>query len=239
MGNSRNRIVVIVAAALVVVLAVLLFTALGSGGGGGSAPSVASAPVSDSTQSTASVSAASDAEVSDWASGNYEADLARLREELTTSSNAGANVRDAAQSAGSTSAQQAYSDLDDRGFSGMTLQASFSNQGDYREDATVDAGSGETFPSYGGAYLSPEGVLWNVYINDGEVFAVPVASTGTQITQQVILTETDHMVQYDGTTNEYSDWPVGTLSDGSKVVRVSRIDRATLDSYSVADIEAL
>lgn len=241
MGGNKNKIVVIVGVALALLVVVLLFLALGtggSGGGGGSAPPATSTATATPTASSESPTTTSSS-VSDWASGDYEADLARLMQELSSSSDAGSNVRDAAQSAGSTSAQEAYSDLDGRGFDGMVLQASFSNQGEYREDATVEKGSSETFPSYGGAYLSAKGVLWNLYINDGEVFAVPVASTGTQITQEVILTETDRMVQYDGAANEYSDWPVGIISDGSKVVKVGSIDRSTLDSYSVADIEAL
>jgi hypothetical protein len=232
------------------ILAILVATSgtSGGGGGGGIAPKAtgsqnvqtgSATTQQESVQPSSSSSSSSVGKVSNWATGDYETDLERLKQELSSSSTVGENARDASSSTKVKTSNETYDDLKARGFDGMELQSSFSIDGSYHEASVVDKASTEKYPSYGGSFFSSKGVLWNIYLNEGEIFAVPVGSTGTQITKHILLTELDHVIQYDGVTNQYSDWQNGVLPDGSKTVQVARIDRDSLDSYSVADIEAL
>ena len=248
--SKNNKLIIALGVALLAILAILVATSStsGGGGGGGVAPKAtgsqnvqtgSATTQQESVQSSSSSSSNSVGKVSDWATGDYETDLERLKQELSSSSTVGENARDASSSTKVKTSNETYDDLKARGFDGMELQSSFSIDGSYHEASVVDKASTEKYPSYGGSFFSSKGVLWNIYLNEGEIFAVPVGSTGTQITKHILLTELDHVIQYDGVTNQYSDWKNGVLPDGSKTVQVARIDRDSLDSYSVADIEAL
>ena len=78
-----------------------------------------------------------------------------------------------------------------------------------------------------------------MYVNDGCYLAVPIGVVGGDaFERQVILAETDAITQYDGTKNQFSDFPVASITDAT-CVRVDRIDKPTLDSYAPSQLEAL
>lgn len=244
MSNKSNTVIVAVGVALTAIVAILLVTSLSSrgGGGGGTVQTAADTEQTGAKSNTVTSNTSSgNTAVSDWATGDYQTDLERLRQELSggSSSSAGTNTRDAAGSTSVLPAQATYNNMEQRSMGGITLFADFDLSGNYLNASEVDRSSREKYPSYVGSYYSEKEVLWQITINDGCVFATPIGSANEQITRHVILSEVDHLIQYDGVTNQYVDLAMGNLPVGTIAKQVVTIDKATLDSYSVSDIEAM
>lgn len=160
--------------------------------------------------------------------------------DLTTSTApVGENARDAQSSQEVPTASQVYEEADTRGFGDAEVQASFDVTGSYHDPATLDETSQETWASYSFPYTSAQGVYWLIYVNDGNYLAVPVSHGSEVLSHQLIFTEQDHITQYDGIKNEYSDFALDELTDGIVGIRVDSLDAATLDTYTFEQLEAM
>ncbi|HAM14754.1 MAG TPA: hypothetical protein DCP91_02600 [Eggerthellaceae bacterium] len=135
---------------------------------------------------------------------------------------------------------EARASFDNRGFNGVSVVADIDSQGSYIGDTVVEASSSERYPVYTGEHLSPSGVIWGIYVNDGAFYASPLAIGENAVNKNVIVTEADVVTQYDAMKNEFSDFTVQEcLNDGVAVLKVDRIDLATLDAYTAEQIGAL
>lgn len=236
MQSSANKVVIAVAGAMLVALVALFASAGGSRGGGGGGASTPTNSQTDSGQGESTTTSPSD---SGWATGDYETDLERLRKELTEGSGTGSNARSATSSQRVQPVAQTYDDMKGRDFPDVTIQVSFAMDGTYLSATEPDPSSSEKYPSYRMSYLSATDVIWQIVVNDGSVFAVPVASKDAQITREMLFTESDIIIKYDGASNTYSDLAINSLPDGTVGIHVDRIDSAYLDSLTVADLEAM
>lgn len=228
MENNANKIIVAVGALMVVVLLGLVLTSgLNGGGGGGSSTPVA-------TVSQDPVVQADPVDPVDPGTPNesYEELRDNLLKDLEEhKAPVGSNERraDASSTVHTTAALE--TDLNDRGFSGIDVKANFTIDGTYLGETKLGTPSSDRYPSYRVEYTSPSGVMWTIVANDGAFFATPLGAEGVDLTKLIILSESDHITQYDGATNCYSDFAFDQLGDGLGIT-VSRIDKATLDSYT-------
>ncbi|MDO4536609.1 MAG: hypothetical protein Q4B54_00460 [Coriobacteriales bacterium] len=239
--NNSNRVILAIAGILIVVVCALLFTAGGSFGGGGSGARSSVSPSLSSPASTApNASTTATSEGENWDRGpttadELKAELSRLDETVT-----GSNPRSAETSTAVPSAAQAYESLSQRGFGTIELQADYDIDGSYQDLHGVDASSGDRYPSYLASYVSSNNVLWLIYVNEGKWYARPLLDQSGAFSVAAILTEDDHLVQYDGGANQFSDFSFENMaSQGIHVVKVASVDAATLDSYTRTAIEAL
>lgn len=160
--------------------------------------------------------------------------------DLTTSmAPVGANARNAQGSTEAPTAAQVYEGADARGFGGVEVQASFDAEGNYHDPAIVDEASQATWASYCFPYTSAQGIYWLITVNDGNYLAVPISRGDELLSHQLVFTEQDHITQYDGLKNEYSDFALDELTDGIVGVRVDSLDAATLDAYTFEQLEAM
>lgn len=239
MQSNANKIVVAVAGTMLAALVVIFASASGPAGGGGGGGGSSAPAESGETSSQGESSSPSSSGGSGWATGDYETDLERLKEELTGDSGAGINVRSAQSSQRVQSVAQTYDEVEGRNFEDVTIQVSFGMDGTYLSATEPDPRSADKYPSYRMSYLSAKNVMWQIVVNDGSVFAVPVASKDAQISREMLFTESDVIVRYDGASNTYSDLALDSLPNGTVGIHVDRIDSAYLDSLSVADLEAM
>lgn len=185
-------------------------------------------------QTTAGIEA-SDGTASDD-SGDTEASTVDL---TTSTAPVGDNARDAQTATETPTAAQVYEETTIRGFDDAKVQASFDLEGNYHDLATLDEASDSVWPSYNFEHVSPHGILWMVYINDGMYIAVPLSHNGEALSHQLIFTEHDYVTQYDGLKNEYSDFAFDELPDDVTGIRVDSLNAATLDSYTFEQLEAM
>ena len=245
MKENANRIVIGVVVVLVVVVVFLLVgsgacTNAGGGGGGGapttpaaSSPSAASASASSASAGSQSASASSPT-AGEAGDENYGELRDQLTQELSEgTAPVGANAHDASGSANVTTVAQAHDDLQQRGFGDLALSATFDISGNYIGSTVLDSASGEKLPSYQATYQSGDSVEWRIVVNDGRVFAVPTAAKAVTISKEIIFSETDSVLQYDGVRNQYSEFSFADLAaKGAIGVKVDKVDKATLDSYT-------
>ena len=225
MKSNANRIVLVVAVVLVVATLVLVFSSGSCSGSGGGVPNSSSLMASKSSNENQE-------EVDDMTVDEFRAMLDSV------SAPVGENARSASRSAGVQTTSQAMAMLSQRGFADLSLLADYALDGTYQGSTSLDQASSEKYPSYKATYTSITGVAWVICINDGSCFAVPIGTTDGLFEQQYILSEKDYVTQYDGTRNEYSDFALANLSD-AKGIKVDRVDKATLDSYTIDAIEKL
>lgn len=243
MSGNANKVVLALAAALTAVLLVLVISSGGShGGGGGTAPSQ-QADVASEQQGQArpdETEAPQQTATPDYdPSAERQMSLEELERELENSTvPVGDNPRDAATSTKVPTTSEAYGQAAERGFGDLQLMADFSLDGSYSDPHPLDASSADRYPSYKMLYTAQTGVIWAVYVNEGAYLAIPLGTPEQQIAKEIILSESDVVTQYDGSRNQYSDFPLSGLTD-EVGVRVQRIDAATLDSYSLATLAAM
>lgn len=227
-GNANRTILVVVSVLLVVTLALVVgsgsCSAAGGGGGGAvSAPSGASSISStDAIPTESALPEGSYKELSDQLEAKIDAKAAQE----------GANGRDAASSTETRTVSETAAELGSRGFSDVELTASFALDGTYLGDTVIDlnAAADDKYPSYKMTYMSPSNVEWLIASIDGNTYA----ATGAIIDSQrkwIVLSEIDSVVKYNGLSNRYSDYALNG-SDEYVGVRVQRVDKSTLDSYT-------
>lgn len=204
----------------------------------------ASASAADAAQSQADAAASTDAGSGETSSSTTEGDsydeqLEELLEQVDAqSAPVGANARDAAQEQGVPSVAELSAQLASRGFPTMDIIAPFDMAGTYQGDAVLDPDATQRYPSYQMTYQSEQGVQWVVVVNAQHYLAVPLGVNGTALQRQIILAESDVVVQYDGTKAQYSDFGFDELEDAVGV-KVPRIDKATLDSYTAQKLREI
>lgn len=239
MQSNANRIVALVGAGLLVAVVALVIGSGGSNGGGGGTSPAATPTTGTQTQQEADVqtterSSGGSAE-KDMSLDEFEA----LLDAYDAGGETGQNARDAATSPDVPATNVVYQQVAERGFGDVEVQTDFALDGSYADLHALDAASTERYPSYAITYVSSQDVLWAVYVNDGCYLAVPIGAVGGEaFERQIILTETDVITQYDGSKNQFSDFAIADIADAT-CVKVDRIDRATLDSYAPAQLEAL
>ena len=228
MQSNANRIVALVGAGLLVAVVALVVGSGGSGGGGGGAPAATTPATDTQAQQEADVQTTGDSGGSsvekDMSLDEFEA----LLDAYDAGGETGQNARDAASSPDVPATNVVYQQVAERGFGDVEVQA-----------FALDAASAERYPSYVITYVSSQDVLWAVYVNEGCYLAVPIGTVGGEpYERQIILTETDVITQYDGSKNQFSDFAIADIADAT-CVKVGRIDKATLDSYTPSQLEAL
>ena len=237
MGNA-NKIVI----AVVIVLAVIMLAfALGSGscgssGAGGGATAPVASEASSASSGSGSVSGSSSAASASSADEDYDQLYESLMAQLSQGTGpVGANARDASGAADVLTASAVVADLAQRGFENVELTASFDASGTYLGNAKIDSLSNEKYPSYNISYESPSGVSWQIVVNGASHLAVPIAATGVSLPKEIIVTESDTVTQYDGIRNQYSEFTFSEIAaEGAVGVKVGRVDKMTLDSYTPA-----
>ena len=239
MQSNANRIVALVGAGLFAAVVALVVGSGGSGGGGGGAPAATTPATDTQTQQEADVQTTGDSGGSsvekDMSLDEFEA----LLDAYDAGGETGQDARDAASSPDVPATNVVYQQVAERGFGDVEVQADFALDGSYADLHALDAASTERYPSYAITYVSSQDVLWAVYVNEGCYLAVPIGTVGGEaFARQIILTETDVITQYDGSKNQFSDFAITDIADAT-CVKVDRIDRATLDSYAPAQLEAL
>lgn len=124
-----------------------------------------------------------------------------------------------------------------RGFGDLPIIVDFDTEGNYSDLHVVDTNTDldKKFAVYHMLYTTPDQIMWTIYVNDGTYLAVPLGKSEQVVMKEIIFSETDYTVNYDGSTNEYSNIKLDTLTD-EVGVQVERIDAKTLDSYSIDDL---
>lgn len=257
MGNNANKIVLGIVVALVALMLVFVMgsgsCSSGGGGGGGGAPaaltssSASSASIGAGSSSSSTSSSSNAEDVLDDGGYDYNpvsgADKDMTIDEFealldSKSAPAGENARNAAASQSVPSVAQVYQELAQRGFNDARVSVDFDINGAYSDPIVIEEPSDDKYPSYTTVYSSLTGVSWIIYVNDGSFFAAPLGSSSSPLSNNVILSESDRVVQYDGQKNEFSDFALDAVSD-TTCVRVPRIDAATLDGYALETLEAM
>ena len=263
MNGNSNKILFGVAALLTVVLVVLFISSgtSGGGGGGGSAPApqqtqdqTAQTQQGDQTTQTDQTQQPGDATqqapeqttapsrtgTQDYdPSAEKQMTLEELEQELDNyQAPVGDNPRDAASSQAVPTVAQAHQTASDRGFGSLDIMVDFALDGTYTDPHVVDASSADKYPAYYMIYPSPSGVYWTIYVNDGNYLATPLGTQTQQLTKEIVLSERSVITQYDGSRNQFSDFPISSLTDVVGV-QVPRIDAQTLDSYTIQSLAAM
>ena len=249
MKNNSTKIVLIVLAVLAVLVLVLLVSSGGCGAQGGGAAGTApaastSASVSQPAQTQPPAQTQQPARTQQPAQAQTQQPTAADQEQRVAEASAaldaalaqdsmpvGANERSASASASVPTTATIYGDIENRGFADTQVVADFDINGSYSGAVELDKSSTEKHPSYMFSYESPSNVIWFIYVNDGSYSAVPMAIAGNAPSKEIILSETGVIVQYDGAKNAYSDFTLDQIAPAVGV-KVSRIDVATLDSYT-------
>lgn len=159
------------------------------------------------------------------------------KEEGADGVSSGSNERSPKDSDAVQSQAEVRSQLANRGFEDVEISSDYDIDGNYT-GGELDENASDKRPSYVVNYISADDVIWYMYINDGKYFAVPMAIGGVSPDKEVVLSETDYITRYDGTANTYSDLSFGQLGDVI-AVKVDRIDRETLDSYTGERLESM
>ena len=241
MGNNANKIVAVVAAVLVVAVIAMAMGSVGSVGGGGGPV----APAPSSTNATQQGSESLPDSTAEQAVSNeyetFEDARNKLLEEIDAvmmSAPVGSNVRDTASEQGVLSVSELSAELGSRGFSNLEIIATLDFSGTYLGKTVLDPTSSDKYPSYRIMYQSDKDVQWMIVVNGHFFYAVPLYSSGVAIEREIIVSESDVVVQFDGGRNQYSDFALDALEDVTGV-KVPRIDAVTLDSYSGQDLAGM
>lgn len=188
----------------------------------------------DATDDTAATPDAADPSASKGES--YEALKEQLLEELDEyQAPVGGNARNVADEQGILTVAELSAQLESRGFPTMEIIATFALDGTYLGETVLDPQSAERYPSYRMSYQSECDVLWAIVVNGRAYLAVPLSTAEVALQREIILSETDTVVQFDGSTGQYSDFTFDELGDAVGVT-VAQIDRATLDSYTAQEL---
>lgn len=135
------------------------------------------------------------------------------------------------------SESELMSDFSDRGFGELGITTAYDMSGVYLGNQGISYYSNEQHPIYSTYYVAENGETWVITSVNGVIMAEPygynyLTGDGTGI--PVIVTETDVIYSYDGTTNQFFRY----VPDSAKVkmVKVSSVDSETLDSMTPSQL---
>lgn len=126
----------------------------------------------------------------------------------------------------------------ERGFSAEGISAEYTMDGKYIEEEKKDEDSTERHPIYKMLYASKSEILWNIYVINGVISAYPVSYNLVSERDAVLLiTENDTVMSYDYTSNQFYE----TIPNESAMIvrKVSRIDKETLDNFTIGGLSKL
>lgn len=128
--------------------------------------------------------------------------------------------------------------LADRGFDTENIVTDYTMDGDYLDETEIEDSSAEKHPLYKMLYVSESEILWNIYLINGVISAYPVSYNLVSKRDAVLLiTETDTVMSYDYTSNQFYE----TIPKESAMIvrKVSRIDKETLDNFTIGGLSEL
>ena len=148
------------------------------------------------------------------------------------------SVRKATDSKNILTEKEVSEVLSERGFNIEGLITNCTINGEYLEDTEIDSNSDEKHPLYKMVYGSENELLWTIYITDGTISAYPVSyNMVSEREAPLLITETDTVVSYDYTSNQFFE----TIPKESVVIikKVDKIDKKTLDTITIGELKNL
>lgn len=146
------------------------------------------------------------------------------------------SVIDASKSKELYSEKQVISLLKARGFGDYPITYdSYSTSGEYVDSLEVTKKSNQKHPMYETIYISGKGVVWNIYVINGSVFANPAsANTEAELEAQVLYSEAETLTSYAVEGNKF----YVTIPYESFIIlkQVEKIDVARLDKIEYEEI---
>jgi len=128
--------------------------------------------------------------------------------------------------------------LSERGFVDYPITTEYSMDGVYHDETAINASSSEKHPMYQSNFVSASGDLWTIFVVNGVVMANPVFyNMQSDFGVQLIISESESVFSYDGTTNMFYE----TIPSKSELIVkvVEKIDVETLGSLTIEAIDAL
>lgn len=127
--------------------------------------------------------------------------------------------------------------LKKRGFKDFPIITNYDMEGEYIDGKKISESSTK-HPSYETYYQTKDGNLWTVFVVDGAVMANPVFyNFQSKLNAQVIISERDSVVSYDGTKNTFYE----TIPNKSELIikKVKIINTETLEGLDVEGIDKI
>lgn len=148
------------------------------------------------------------------------------------------SVVDAATSADVLTEKQVSRSLTGLGFTDYPITSDYTMDGTYYRAAEISQGSGDKHPVYETYYVTKDDHVWMIFVINGKVMANPVSyNLQSGLGVQVIISETESVISYDGTTNQFYE----TVPNASELVVkvVDKIDAQTLETLTFEVIDGL
>lgn len=145
--------------------------------------------------------------------------------------------REIARTAALRTEAEAFREYAARGFTDLTITASYDADGDYLGNVEISRDGTEKHPYYEARYLTPDNVLWTVTLT-GDMFLAEPVSYNAWGNWEIphVLSETEGFRTYDGQTNTFYTM---TPDPAALVIkRVVRIDANTLNTISAWEVGA-
>lgn len=146
------------------------------------------------------------------------------------------SVIDASKSKELYSEKQVISLLKGRGFDNYPITYdSYSTSGEYVDSLEITEKSNQKHPMYETIYISENGVVWNIYVINGSVFANPASvNAEAEIEAQVLYSEAETLTSYAVEGNKF----YVTIPYESFIIlkQVEKIDAARLDKIEYEEI---
>lgn len=133
---------------------------------------------------------------------------------------------------------QTVETLTERGFTEFSITSDYTMDGTYYDAADILETSTSKHPVYETYYVTGSGDVWTIIMINGRIMANPVSyNLQSNHGVQVIISETDTVTSYDGTTNQFYE----TIPHDSELIVkiVKRIDAETLESLTYGVIDGL
>lgn len=127
--------------------------------------------------------------------------------------------------------------LNKRGFKDFPIITNYDMEGKYIDGEEISESSTK-HPSYETYYQTKDGNLWTIFVVNGAVMANPVFyNFQSKLNAQLIISESDSVVSYDGTKNMFYD----TIPNKSEIIikKVKIINTETLEGLDVEGIDKL
>ena len=125
------------------------------------------------------------------------------------------------------------SDFAGRGLDGQEIYSQYNMAGEYLGESSVSGYSNDLHPIYSTYYTAGNGEVWLITSINGVIMAEPygynyATNDGSRV--PVIITETDFMYSYDGTTNTFFEFV--PKSSVIRLLKVEQINSEVLESLT-------
>jgi hypothetical protein len=131
---------------------------------------------------------------------------------------------------------EAITFLEERGFSGVEVEASYDMSGTLLDDSSIAQSGSERYPSYYTAYAASDDSVWVIYIVGKTIMANPL--------QANLENDTYYLLSESNTVNTYIPaegvFEVNVPDESKAIVKaVDRIDSTTLDNTTYSVIQEM